>query len=277
MDRDGRFTAGPTDAIRVEIDFMNGRELRALESDPPQPGLAELVGTSAAFGFRRKLVEAVPDLAATRSRLHLLLDDVPVATLISGHSVGHQVPGLRSGGMSSFVGGSNYCAGFADDATMMTTYRAEGYIPAPTGPPALDLIEMSRVAEWHAMEPIPVHGMRRLRRLDVHHGADGDSVKIDAMFRDSYRREDGVETVIHEYQLNAVVNRRTSEVVLIEAIPRVLPWVECPVAALSAHRLVGLKLADINSTVREQLQGTSTCTHLNDLLRSLGDVEALLN
>jgi Protein of unknown function (DUF2889) len=36
-------------------------------------------------------------------------------------------------------------------------------------------------------------------------------------------------------------------------------------------------VAGIPALVRHDLRGTSTCTHLNDLLRSLGDVGVLMD
>ena len=61
-----------------------------------------------------------------------------------------------------------------------------------------------------------------------------------------------------------------------DAIPQVLPWVECPVAAASAWSLVGTPIGDVRRAVRSTFHGTHTCTHLNDLLRSVGDVPALI-
>jgi hypothetical protein len=60
------------------------------------------------------------------------------------------------------------------------------------------------------------------------------------------------------------------------ATPHVLPWLECPVAAASATRLAGVPLAGLRGHVRQTFGGTSTCTHLNDTLRSLEDVSTLL-
>ena len=57
--------------------------------------------------------------------------------------------------------------------------------------------------------------------------------------------------------------------------PRVLPYVECPSAAASAARLAGQDLDALRERVRADFVGTTTCTHLNDLLRSLEDVRAL--
>ncbi len=68
----------------------------------------------------------------------------------------------------------------------------------------------------------------------------------------------------------------TGTVLTCTATPRVLPWVECPAAAASAARLAGLSVAGLRDHVRTTLIGTSTCTHLNDTLRSLEDVAALL-
>ena len=60
-----------------------------------------------------------------------------------------------------------------------------------------------------------------------------------------------------------------------EATPRALPWPECPQAAASASRLVGQPVGELRDFVRQDLSGTTTCTHLNDLLRSLADVATL--
>ena len=55
-----------------------------------------------------------------------------------------------------------------------------------------------------------------------------------------------------------------------------LPWMECPGAVASAERLSGMPIAELRTRVRREFTGTSTCTHLNDTLRSLGDLEVLV-
>jgi Protein of unknown function (DUF2889) len=114
--------------------------------------------------------------------------------------------------------------------------------------------------------------MRRRRLIDV---TWGNPLTVQAMFRDSHRAEDGLETVLHEYSVEASVDSRTMEVLDCRATPRSLPWTECPQAADSARRLTGERVDGLRSFVRENLTGTTTCTHLNDLLRSLTDVAAL--
>src|SRR5208283_1017945 len=99
---------------------------------------------------------------------------------------------------------------------------------------------------------------------------------IDAMFRDTYVRADGSETIIHEYTLAATVKAGSGVIVAARATPRVLPWQECPGAVASAARITGMTLPQLHFRVRRELFGTSMCTHLNDLLRSVADAEALI-
>jgi hypothetical protein len=113
--------------------------------------------------------------------------------------------------------------------------------------------------------------MRRRRLIDVCAAERGYAVH--AMFRDTHVHE-GVERILHEYALTAAVEdgRFTSCV----ATPRSLPWPECPSAAASATRVVGELVDDARAYVRTNLRGTSTCTHLNDLLCTLADVAPLI-
>nr|WP_241666313.1 DUF2889 domain-containing protein [Mycobacterium marseillense] len=147
-----------------------------------------------------------------------------------------------------------------------------------TGPEAPDLDHDKYQRDpwaWHHVAALPRHAMRRRRRIDVHEERAG-RVGIDAMFRDTYARTDGVETIIHEYTLDAVVDSETGVIVESRATPRVLPWQECPGAVASAERIVGMTLQELHFRVRRELFGTSTCTHLNDLLRSVADADALI-
>jgi hypothetical protein len=94
------------------------------------------------------------------------------------------------------------------------------------------------------------------------------------MFRDSFWEADDTEVVLHEYHLDAVVDD-AGVLGHLSAEPRVLPYPECPWAAASAPRLDGVNVADLATVVKEEFVGTSTCTHLNDLFRSLRDVHRL--
>jgi hypothetical protein len=65
--------------------------------------------------------------------------------------------------------------------------------------------------------------------------------------------------------------------VALEADPRVLPYRECPTAAGNVQRLIGAPLAVLREQVLVDLRGTAGCTHLNDALRALAEVPALVD
>jgi hypothetical protein len=116
--------------------------------------------------------------------------------------------------------------------------------------------------------------MRRARRHDLRRDGDG-VLRIDAFFRDSHMAPDRVETVVHEYTLEAAVDEERGVVLECRATPRVLSWLECPDAAASAGRLAGMQLRVLRPRVRAELIGPTPCTHLNDTLRELEDVLVL--
>ena len=113
--------------------------------------------------------------------------------------------------------------------------------------------------------------MRRRRRIDL--SMDEQSWNVDAMFRDTYGEDDGVESVLHEYSVEATFE--DGIVATISAVPHVLPFPECPLAADNVGRLVGVRAEHLREVVRTDLSGIDGCTHLNDLLRALADVPDL--
>jgi hypothetical protein len=246
------------------------RKLQALHADPDGDLAAVLVGAPVASGFRRLVDAAVPGHRQAQSPLYLLLDDLPVAALISGYAELYFRPDLV-GDRPSGHPRADVCSGWRADGTMMNAIRDEGRIPVPIGPAAPPLGREGDDLSWHRLEPLPAGAMRRHRRLDVYR--DGP-LRVDAMFRDTHVDPDGVETVLHEYSIDATVDdglRITS----IEATPRVLPWTECPWAAPSATRLCGEPVPGLRRLVRNNFHGVETCTHLNDMLRSLADIAPL--
>ncbi|MET0701510.1 MAG: DUF2889 domain-containing protein [Mycobacterium sp.] len=261
-------TAGLTVTVR-----MQARAIESIESEPPNAAVAALVGAPAMSGFRGAADRAAPELRRHRALLYTLLDDVPVCALISGHALGAS-RALGEVSRSGYLPLADQCAGFATGGLLMNSFEA-GDPAIATGPVAPDLDRGTDVLGWHGVLPLPVHGMRRRRRIDVYDAGPG-TVGVDAMFRDTYVRADGAETIIHEYTLLAVVDADSEMILEAHATPRVLPWQECPGAAESAARIADMTLAQLHFRVRDELSGTSTCTHLNDLLRSAGDVSGLL-
>jgi hypothetical protein len=249
------------------------RVVRHVEVTPPVEAVSHLSGAPAMSGFRAAADKAAPELRAERDLRYTLLDDVPVATLISGHALSAS-GALGEYTRSGYLPVADQCAGFATGGLLMSSFE-DGDPVVVTGPEAPDLDHDDDRLAWHRMTPLPSHGMRRRRRVDVYEDGAG-RIGIDAMFRDTYVRTDGVETIIHEYTLAAAVDADTGVIVESHATPRVLPWQECPGAVASAERIVGMTLRELHFRVRKELFGTTTCTHLNDLLRSVADAETLI-
>ena len=248
--------------------------VRRIDTDPPIPGVATLVGAPAMSGFRAAADAAMPELRRVRDVLFTLIDDVPGCTLISGHALGAsgEIDAVRTG----YLPTADQCAGFVTGGLLMSSFSA-GDPVIVTGPEAPDLSDPDDPLAWHQTGALPVHGMRRARRVDVAALPGGAEIQIDAMFRDTYVRADGVPTIVHEYTLLATVESATGRILESRATPRVLPWQECPGAAQSAARITGMTLPELHSRVRRELHGTSTCTHLNDLLRSIADAQSLID
>ncbi len=128
----------------------------------------------------------------------------------------------------------------------------------------------------HEVEPLRARGMRRFRRLDMW-PVDAGLVDFEAHFRDSHMDDDLVETIVHEYTVAGTVDPSTRTIKSVSAEVRVLPWQECPGAIGSAARVQGMGLVELRDRVRGEFVGDSTCTHLNDTLRAIADLDALLD
>jgi hypothetical protein len=247
---------------------LTGRVIDHIDADDRR--VSQLIGSSVGPGFRSAIGRLFPDEAARATLLHLLLDDWVGAALVSGYAVQHiaitnGVEEKLPAGTADHMAG--ICAGFAEDASLVPYARRNGTIPSVHGPvaPPLDAEGM------HAVEPLRAHGMRRFRRLDL--TPDGE---FDSHFRDSHVDGDGVETIVHEYTVTGTVDASARTVTSAAATVRVLPWQECPRAIGSATRIEGMTLAELRNRVRSEFVGTSTCTHLNDTLRAIADLDALI-
>ncbi len=273
----GDLTCG-TAGLDAEVNGVT-RNLDILTTDPAMPSLQGLLGAVVGPGFRARVDEIVPDEREAHSLLYLLLDDLPGAGLVSGYAMlsADAVPRARK--PDEYLGArADLCAGWASDGSMMVMLREHGQNPTPLGPPAPRLTRLDDPIAWHDIADLPPMGMRRLRRIDVIAPAEpGGEHGVDVFFRDSHFDDRAAETVVHEYSVTATVDDATRTITSIEATPNVLPWQECPAAIDSAARLVGHSLGDLRPWVRETFVGTTTCTHLNDVLRGLTDVGVLLD
>ena len=264
--------------VRLALDGF-GHRITELVADPPLPPLTGLVGQVVGPGFRRRVDDAT-GLAGSGDLRYALLDDLPGAVLVSGYALLHADVVTGAPGEASeqavaehLAQRADLCAGWAADGTMLRLIGEHGRSPVPLGPPAPPLDTVPDA--FHAVAPLVAHATRRVRRIDVH-PAEGGSHRVVAFFRDSHLDDSGAETVVHEYSLEATVDGADRTVTTIDVQPDVLPWIECPGALASAQRLVGQRFDDLRAFVRRELSGVTTCTHLNDSLRSLADVDHLI-
>jgi hypothetical protein len=254
------------------------REIASISAAPTTPSLERLVGCRAGGNLRAAISRELPDEVRRGSPLHLLLDDLAGATLIAGFAYvrwADRLPEIRERVKEAprrYM--RDICSGFRDGAS---TLLDDGTMAGHSQHVAVvsSLSDPGDAIGWHDLGEHPPMAMRRARRIDV--WPDDGSLRIDAMFRDSCWDPDGTEVAVHEYHIAAMSDRATGELLSITADPRVLPYLECPLAAPNASRLVGTDLRNFRREVLQQLRGPDCCTHLNDALRSLAEVPVLAN
>ncbi len=274
-DPSGASAVEATGGIEVVVDYRHDRTVASVRADDDVDGLDRLVGTRAGSGFRRAMAEVRPELVAGGSITHQLLDEVTPGTLISGSALARSglihLAAPTSAGSRAPV---DICAGWQQGGAMLDAVAETGVPLLGWGPPAPDLDLADDPLAWHPMEDLAPISMRRRRLIDVSR-VDERRLEVQIRFRDSYWEDDSTETVVHEYAVAVGVDPDSWTISDVEAVPGPLPAPECPTAAASAQRLVGQPVADLRSLVRDTFTGTTTCTHLNDVFRSLADVDHL--
>ncbi len=260
------------DKALLSLTVADGVVVR-IRSFPERAAAARLVGRQALVGWRTGLWRELHDDVESGSALHLLLDDLPGGMVVGGFTrrralaaAGQPVPqpGRRL----------DVCAGWAVDSRAARIMADTGTPPPPVTPAAPSLVDADDPTGWHTLAALPAFGMSRRRRVDAH--LDGAQVQVEAMFRDSFVDAEGTERVLHEYGVHATLEANEGRVLAVHPAPRVLPHLECPVAGASTQRLIGMPCAHLRDLVSSTLFGPSTCTHLNDLMRSIADVPAIL-
>ena len=111
-------------AILARVAFIPDRILTGLRTEPFAPGAEALLGVRASSGFRVELERALPEHREERSLLYLLLDDVPVATLVSGYAIGASNAPLPTGPITPLrrlAPRADLCAGWGTGGTMLAS------------------------------------------------------------------------------------------------------------------------------------------------------------
>ena len=271
---DGEAVAVSTSDLRV----VTGRErdIKSIEADPSPAGLERLVGCRAGKNLRSAIARELPDEAERGTPLYLLLDDMAGSTLISGFAFlrwSERVPQIKSrleNAPRRVM--RDICSGFRDGASSLLSDGSLSGLRQNTAEPG-PLVDPADPQGWHVVDVQPEIAMRRARRIDV--WEEDGAIAIDAMFRDSCWDPGGTEVVVHEYQILGMADPDSGVLLSVEALPRVLPYVECPGAAPNATWMAGTDLRTMRIKVLERLRATDCCTHLNDGLRSLAEVPIL--
>jgi hypothetical protein len=259
------------------------RTIVAIEATPARAGMAQLVGARGGGRLRHALEEFVPEERLNATPLYLILDDISGASLVApwawsqwdkdwlASSRGGMGPAQLEKMIQDMEG---ICTGFAPgssslDSTRLLVKQTDDATPAP------DLRHPQDPEGWHAFFMVQnAPAMRRARRIDVRLD---DVIVIDAAFQDSAVKPDGTRTALHEYSLTATADPSSLRLLSLDATPRVLPFAECPGAVTHISRLLDSELPRLRQTVLDQLPGILGCTHLNDALRALAEVPALVD
>lgn len=256
---------------RIDAVLSPRREILQLTCDQMRPNLDRLIGVRAGGHLREAIETAVPEDRRLATPLHLLLDDLAGASLVAGWAWSHWIDDWTH--RSPSLPRVGVCTGFAPGASSL---NADGSLNANQHNFArvLDLRNPVDPNGWHAYRAQSGVGMRRARRMDVWIDS---SIYVEIGFQDSATLPDGGRAAVHEYLVSAIVDPMTDCLLAISADPRVLPFKECPSAALNIRRLIGASVSDFRRTVIDTLRGVDGCTHLNDVLRSLADVPNLVD
>ena len=124
---DGTPTVLDAGSFEAVVDYADAQRVREIRSTPAILGIDRLMGRSASTGFRAALNEVVEGQDMVGRPVYQLLDDLPVAVLISGFSPQRQMA----------------AEGTWPDAAASTLQRRK--------PEGLDLIQQADLcAGWHA-------------------------------------------------------------------------------------------------------------------------------
>lgn len=250
-----------------------------MSTQPPRRQLENLCGPKVGGKLRAAMNDTLPQEHQLGTPLYLLLDDITGMSIISPWAWSQWrdqwLPTYQTEEEQAQAATQvrkrmeNVCTGFsAGSYAMQQTQRgAHNAVRVPPLPHTKD------PKGWHQMPEHEGPSMRRARRIDVW---VEDHIYIDSYFQDSANTKDGGRVAVHEYKLEAVIDPRSLTLSQLKAEPRILPYVECQGAIDNLDRLLGLHVHQLRQQVLEILARNLGCTHLNDAVRALAEVPALL-
>ena len=248
---------------------------------PDRDGVQHLIGVNAVRGFRAGVESALPDERRGTTPLALLLADVSTVSMIGGIAWSQRPVDSDAGDDESLEASNSFLRSQGDNVAC-SGFRRSGYyrqslekkIMFPHWFRPAGELEIEDEWAWHDMEPAADVCFRRRRRIDT--WAVGDSTVVDAHYRDSVWGPAHDEVALHEYSLTATIDTASHALSALAVTANVLPFPECPSVVQQVQDLVGLDVTGLRAGVQRELPGILGCTHLNDMLRGLSDVPALV-
>ena len=262
----------------LDVDADSSQMVMAVKASPGGEGIEDLIGRSAIRGFRAAVEGAVPQEREGMTPLAFLFDDVPPVSMISGiawsqhrlEEMSEHVDVDRSSFQKSSVG-TVACSGLRPQGYHNQSLD-KGIMFPHWFRPAGDL-SMDDEWAWHQIEIASGAYFRRRRRMDI--WRSGRSIAVEAHHRDSVWGPDEDEIALHEYSVTATLDSASHILTGIDVTANVLPFPECPLAAIHLKELVGKDVSGLRAGVHKELVGLHACTHLNDMVRGFSDVPAL--
>lgn len=263
----------------MECAIDGERVIAAISAHPHHEHLQQVVGQRAGSHLRLFIRETMPEMIAAADPLYLALDDMSGTSLVSNwalvHWTGNWMGGTRErisdAAVAKLVADRvNVCWGLAEGNSGLQQGVGDHRHDSAAGG---ELRNGDDPDGWHEFPVIAGPSFRRARRIDI--WREDGSIEIETSFQDSAPSPQEKRFALHEYTLRLSVSAADGIIRRLAATPHILPFFECPGATANAQRVVGTPLAAIRDTVLANLRGTEGCTHLNDMLRALGDVPKL--
>lgn len=263
----------------IDVAFSAGRVIDRVAVHPPLGDPDRLVGSGPGRGFRRAIAAAFPGEVDRQSLAYFLVEDLTTTPLLSTFALSRRAETdglfveLSSGPVSDM---EDVCAGYRRGGLAIELRRRNDQRSQNVAVVADDPDDDPEAA-WYPLAPPAGLAMCRRRRIDVTREDGG--FRVAAAFRDHSWESDGRQAIVHEYELDAAIGRVGGSWALraVSARPRVVPYPDCPSAAARVDRLVGMPLPELRTRVLDELRGVESCTHLNDMVRALAELDDLVN
>jgi len=265
-------------ADELFAEISRDRTIRSIHSQPHRENLEQLIGVRGGGYLRTALNETLPVEQAKGSPLYLLVDDLSGASLVCGwalYSSGAiDVSNLDDEQRRALAAQrAGVCIGFRPGSSALNFDADKGIGQGQNSSMVIPLHHPEDPEGWHPLDYSSEMSFRRARRIDVWIDA---GIQVDATFQDSAARSDTGREAVHEYSLHVTADVDTWAIRSIEATPHVLPFPECPNAIENIHKMVGRPLGEMRMAVLEEFRKVKGCTHLNDCMRSIAEVPAMV-